>query len=99
MYLSKVFTFQLVFNSVCSPTSSMNSTHLPLILILSDADFLPSKLGKILMFPGMGKCFLYNYIQTDFFPKILIFLVIYTDFVLDQSGRSVCINIMVYWDC
>ena len=28
--------------------------------------------------------------HTDFFPKILIFLVIYTDFVSDHSGRSVC---------
>ena len=35
------------------------------------------------------KGFLYIFFShTDFFPKILIFLVIYTDFVLDQSGRS-----------
>ena len=33
--------------------------------------------------------------RTDFFPKILIFLVIYTDFVLDQNGRSV---IVITWD-
>ena len=26
--------------------------------------------------------------HADFLPRILIFFVIYTDFVLDQSGRS-----------
>ena len=37
----------------------------------------------------MRKGFLYIFfIHTDFFPKTLIFLVIYTDFVLDHSGRS-----------
>ena len=37
----------------------------------------------------MGKGFLnILFSHTDFFAKILIFLVIYTDFVLDQSGRS-----------
>ena len=36
----------------------------------------------------MQKGFLYIFfIHTDFFPKTLIFHVIYTDFVLDQSGR------------
>ena len=37
-------------------------------------------------------------IRTDFFPKILIFLVIYTDFVSDHSGRSVeyvCVSFKV----
>ena len=38
----------------------------------------------------MQKGFLYIFFShTDFSPKIQIFLVIYTDFVLDQSGRSV----------
>ena len=37
----------------------------------------------------MQKGFLYIFFShTDFSPKIQIFLVIYTDFVLDQSGRS-----------
>ena len=37
----------------------------------------------------MRKGFLYIFFShTDFSPKIQIFLVIYTDFVLDQSGRS-----------
>ena len=37
----------------------------------------------------MPKAFPYTVlIHTDFFPKILIFLVIYTDFVSDHSGRS-----------
>ena len=37
----------------------------------------------------MRKGFLYIFIShTDFSSKIQIFLVIYTDFVLDQSGRS-----------
>ena len=74
---------------------------LPLILILSVyTDFLPSKfckilifflkIGKIQIFPGMRKGFLYiTYSHTDFLPKIQIFFLIYTDFVLDQSGRSV----------
>ena len=38
----------------------------------------------------MREDFLYIFLShTDFFPKILILLVIHTDFVLDQSGRSV----------
>ena len=37
----------------------------------------------------MQKGFLYPFFSdTDFFSKILIFFLIYTDFVLDQSGRS-----------
>ena len=37
----------------------------------------------------MQKGFLYIFFShTDFSPKIQIFLVIYTDFVLGQSGRS-----------
>ena len=37
----------------------------------------------------MQKGFLYIFFShTDFFPTIQIFLVIYTDFVLDQSGMS-----------
>ena len=37
----------------------------------------------------MPKGFLYIlFSHTDFFLKILIFFVIHTDFVLDQSGRS-----------
>ena len=37
----------------------------------------------------MQKGFLYILCShTDLFPKVLIFLVIYTDFVLNQSGKS-----------
>ena len=67
---------------------------LPLILILSVyTDFLPLEFGKIQIFFleiwqntdffNEWKGFLYIFfIHTDFFPKILISLVIYTDFVL-----------------
>ena len=42
-----------------------------------------------IFFLGMQKGFLYIFFShRDFFPQILIFFVIYTDFVLDQSGRS-----------
>ena len=38
----------------------------------------------------MRKGFLYIFFShTDFSPKIQLFLAIYTDFVLDQSGRSI----------
>ena len=41
------------------------------------------------VFSGMGKGLLYIFFRhIDFFPKIQIFFAIYTDFVLDQSGRS-----------
>ena len=48
----------------------------------------------------MQKGFLYGvFSHTDFFPEILIFLIVYTDFVLDQSGRSAfgifCITLSV----
>ena len=79
----------------------MAYTDLPLILILSVyTDFLPLEFGKIhiffleiwqntVFFKGMRKGFLYIFFShTDFPPKIQIFLVIYADFVLDQSGRS-----------
>ena len=40
-------------------------------------------------FTGMTKVFPYTVlIHTYFFPKILIFMVIYTDFVSDHTGRS-----------
>ena len=79
------------------------STDLPLILILSVyADFLPLEFGKIQIFfleIWQNTDFLFQecervffifslFIQIFFLLKILIFLVIYTDFVLDQSGRS-----------
>ena len=79
-------------------------SDLPLILILSVyTDFLtvkfskiqifPLKLGEIQIFTGVPKVFSYTVlIHTDFFPKILIFLVIYTDFVSDPSGRSVVLK-------
>ena len=58
--------------------------------ILQKYRFSSLKFGKIQIFSGMRKCLLYVFFShTDFFPKTLIFLVIYTDFVLDQSGRSV----------
>ena len=52
-------------------------------------NFFPLKLGKIQIFSGMPKAFSHTVlIHIDFFPKILIFLVIYTDFVSDHRGRS-----------
>ena len=43
----------------------------------------------------MRKGFLYIFFShTDFSPKIQIFLVIYTDFVLDQIGRS---DSLLFW--
>ena len=44
-------------------------------------------------FSGMRKGFLNSFCgHADFFlSKRLIFLIVYTDFVLDQSGRSVII--------
>ena len=66
------------------------SADLPLLPILSvHTDLLPLKFGKIQICAGMRKGFLYiSFRHTDFFPKILIFLVIYIDFVLGKSGRS-----------
>ena len=44
---------------------------------------------KYRFFTGMPKVFSYTVlICIDFFPKILIFVVIYTDFVWDHSGMS-----------
>ena len=55
------------------------------------------KIGVIQIFCGMPKVFPYTIlIHTDFFPKILIFLVIYTDFVSDPSGRSVHYNYQIF---
>ena len=64
-------------------------------------DFLPLEFGKIPIFffkiwqnidcSGMREVFSCSH--TDFPQKILIFLVIYTDFVLYQSGRSAFIEI------
>ena len=83
-------------NLVCRTSKA----DLPLILILSVyTDFLtfkfakyrffPLKLSEIQIFGGLPKVFLYTFlIHTDFFPKILIFQVIYTDFVSGHSGRS-----------
>ena len=51
--------------------------------------------GKIQIFSGMRKGLLYSFFShTDFFSKRLIFFVIYTDFVLDQSGRSGLLSTM-----
>ena len=70
-------------------------TDLPLIVILILSvytDFSPLEFGKIQIFSVMRKGFHYIFFShTDFFSKILIFFVIYTDFVLDQSGRFVII--------
>ena len=56
---------------------------------MQNTDFLPENLSICQIFPGMGKGYLYIlFSHTEIFHKILIFLVIYTDFVLDQSGRS-----------
>ena len=45
----------------------------------------------------MPKVFPYTvHIHTDFFPKIQIFLVIHTDFVSDDSGRSVVTALVCY---
>ena len=51
--------------------------------------FSSLKYGKIQIFFRNARGFSYIFLShTDFFPKILIFLVIHTDFVLEQSGRS-----------
>ena len=77
-------------------------TDLPLTLIFSVyTDFLTEKFGKIQIFFPLKlseiqifllecqRFFSYTVlIHTYFFPKILIFLVIYTGFVSDHSGRS-----------
>ena len=48
----------------------------------------------------MRKGFLYIFfIHTGFFPKILIFLVIYTDFGPDQSGRSADAFLNIHYPC
>ena len=82
-------------------------TDLPLILILSvytdfsrlaKYRFSSSKFGKIQIFSGMRNVFLYIFFShTDFFHRILIFFVIYTDFVLDQSGRSAVTGPWIVW--
>ena len=42
--------------------------------------FFPLKLGKIQIFSGLPRVFSYTVlIHTDFFPKLLIFMVFYTD--------------------
>ena len=52
--------------------------------------FSSLKFGKIQIFSGMRRGFLYIFFShTDFSTKIHVFLVTYTDFVLDQGGRSV----------
>ena len=63
--------------------------------------FYPKIFGKIQIFflkirqnadfffrNAKGFSLYFFFSHTDFFPQILIFFVIYTDFVLDQSGRS-----------
>ena len=51
--------------------------------------FSSLKFCKIQIFIGMRNGFLYIFLShTEFSPKTQIFLVIYTNFVLDQSGRS-----------
>ena len=75
---------------------SSYDSDLPLIPILSvytsnlaKYRFFPLKLREIHIFGGLPKVFPYTFlIHTDFFPKILIFQVIYTDFVSGHSGRS-----------
>ena len=58
--------------------------------IWHSADFLSDNLANYTFFQVWERLFLnILFSHTDFFPKILIFLVINTDFVLDQSGRSV----------
>ena len=58
--------------------------------------FSSLKFGKIQIFSGMRKGFFYIFFShTDFPPKIQIFLILYTDFVLDQSGRSDCLVYML----
>ena len=37
-----------------------------------------------------GVFFIFSIVIHIFFPKIQIFFVVYSDFVLDQSGRSAC---------
>ena len=57
--------------------------------IWQNTDFFSLKFGKIQIFFHDAKGFVCFFsIMQIVFPKILMFLVIYTDFVLDQSGRS-----------
>ena len=64
--------------------------------IWQNTDFLPRNLAKYRFFTGIQMGFLYIFFShTDFFPKIQIFLVIYTDFVQYQSGRSAIIVYLV----
>ena len=78
----------------------MANADLPLTLILSVyIDFSPLEFGKIQIFflkiwqntdffrNAISFLFIF-FSDTDFFHRILIFFVIYTDFVLHQSGRS-----------
>ena len=79
----------------------MSIAGLPLILILSVyTDFYLLEFGKIQIFflkiwqntdfyqDREQVFFIFSLDIQIFFSKILIFLVIYTDFVLDQSGKS-----------
>ena len=85
-----------------------NIADLPLILILSVyTDFLLLEFGKVQIFfleiwqntDFFKECervfFIFSLFIQIFFPKILIFLVIYTDFVLPQSGRSDIVAIVL----
>ena len=58
--------------------------------IWQNTDFSPLKLGEIQIFFLECQSFFPSTVlfHTDFFPKILIFMVIYTNFVWDDSGRS-----------
>ena len=75
-------------------TGRCNNADLPLILTFRYIDFFPSKIEKHRLFPSKFvkiQIFLWNAeglsLFIIFFPQIQIFSVIYTDFVLDHSGR------------
>ena len=75
---------------------SRPATHTDFHLLSVYTDFLHLEFGKIQILSGIQKGFLYIFTShTNFFPTIQIFLVIYTDFVLDQSGRSVIVVLQV----
>ena len=77
----------VMFESICRPATDFLILKFGKIQVPPPPP--PLKLHKIQIFTGMSKVFSDTVlIHTDFFHKILILLVIYTDFVLDHSGRS-----------
>ena len=71
--------FHTEHHGCCKPSSKFGKIQILLPKIRQNTDFF-------LECQRLSPCIVL--IHTDFFLKILIFLVIYTDFVWDHSGRS-----------